>query len=108
MNAATIDVRNTMAPCAQATGRCATENGREHECPDAVRQQGGRWFITMGHAGFNTRPNNGRGYKTERHARVIVEQFSPLQEPTFPDGVPVTIVCIENAHDLANFLGDDN
>jgi uncharacterized Zn finger protein len=31
-----------------------------------------RWFITMGHASFNSRANNGRGYATEGAARKAI------------------------------------
>lgn len=32
--------------------------------PVAPRAETGRWYITLGHAGFNTAANNGRGYAT--------------------------------------------
>lgn len=39
-------------------------------CPEAVKQnpQTGRWFITMGHPGFNSNANNGGGYGTRAAA----------------------------------------
>jgi hypothetical protein len=37
-------------------------------CPDGLvpveQRENGRFFITMGHAGFNVRANNGPGFKT--------------------------------------------
>jgi len=39
-------------------------------CAQATKQnpQTGRWFITIGHAGFNTRANNASGYETQGEA----------------------------------------
>jgi len=39
-------------------------------CPrSAVKMpQNGRWYITMGHAGFNSRANNRDGYATKARA----------------------------------------
>lgn len=42
---------------------------------DAVEQKHGRWYVTMGHAGFNTRANNAQGYATERSARAVVDRY---------------------------------
>jgi hypothetical protein len=46
-------------------------------CTDAVKQnpQTGRWFITMGHAGFNSKTNNGDGYATQAKAQAVVWWF---------------------------------
>jgi hypothetical protein len=43
----------------------------------AVVQAGaaGNWFVTMGHAGFNTRANNGGGYISEKAARAAVKRY---------------------------------
>lgn len=40
------------------------------DCQHVVKQNDttGRWFITMGHAGFNSPANNDRGYATRRGA----------------------------------------
>jgi hypothetical protein len=40
-------------------------------CKEAVKQNlvTGNWFITMGHAGFNTATNNRNGYVSEKRAR---------------------------------------
>lgn len=39
------------------------------QCTSKVKQApSGRWFVTMGHAGFNTPANNGQGYSTEKRA----------------------------------------
>lgn len=42
-------------------------------CGDVVRANPatGRWFITMGHAGFNTSTNNDRGYASRRSAIAV-------------------------------------
>jgi hypothetical protein len=39
-------------------------------CAAPVKQaaDSGRWFITIGHAGFNLPANNGRGYATREAA----------------------------------------
>jgi hypothetical protein len=37
-----------------------------------VAQFNGRWFITIGHAGFNTKANNGRGYATRDKAITAI------------------------------------
>ncbi len=40
-------------------------------CGHVVKQvavQNGRWFITMGHPGFNLPANNGRGYASKAKA----------------------------------------
>lgn len=42
---------------------------RDRWCGGAVAEQGGRWFITMGHPGYNSRANNGRGYSSREMAR---------------------------------------
>ena len=41
----------------------------------AVELINGRWFVTMGHAGFNSRANNGFGYATEANARRAVATY---------------------------------
>jgi hypothetical protein len=53
--------------------RCTSAKG-EFRCPEAVvfSAQTKRWFITMGHASFNSRANNGRGYATEGAARKAI------------------------------------
>lgn len=59
MSAAT-DVLISACPDARK-GYCA-----RRPCPDAVRRESlsGRWYITMGHVGFNNPANNGKGYKS--------------------------------------------
>lgn len=45
-------------------------------CPEAVKQAPtGRFFITMGHAGFNTPSNNRDGYKSEQVARNVIARL---------------------------------
>lgn len=42
---------------------------KDPDCKDAVKQAPtGNWFITMGHAGFNSKANNGNGYKSKQLA----------------------------------------
>lgn len=52
------------SPEACVRGECAAE------CQHVVQYNrgNGRWFITMGHAGFNLPANNGQGYLTRRRA----------------------------------------
>lgn len=44
------------------------------DCAEAVKQnpETGRWFITMGHPGFNLPLNNGRGFKTMVGAQMAL------------------------------------
>jgi len=47
-------------------------------CPDAVKRSlnNGRWYITMGHAGFNTKANNGNGYATKNTALSTMKKLT--------------------------------
>jgi N-acetylmuramoyl-L-alanine amidase len=47
-------------------------------CKEIVKQNEftGRWFITMGHAGFNTGANNSDGYSEKSHALKINQKYS--------------------------------
>ncbi|MBS3927819.1 MAG: hypothetical protein KGZ65_04425 [Sphingomonadales bacterium] len=46
-------------------------------CDQAVKQgPNGRWFITAGHAGFNSHANNRSGYKTCGTAERITHQYA--------------------------------
>jgi hypothetical protein len=48
----------------------------EARCPEAVkRAPTGRWYITMGHAGFNLPANNGRGYRTPNLAAAQIARL---------------------------------
>lgn len=46
-------------------------------CRDAVKQNEDtkRFYITMGHAGFNTKTNNADGYPSERSARLVMARY---------------------------------
>lgn len=45
-------------------------------CHHAVKQApSGRYYITMGHAGFNTKANNLLGYATEIMARKVIRKY---------------------------------
>lgn len=57
-------------------GACAGHVCREPACPHAVRQNpyDGRWYVTMGHAGFNTKANNANGYATQAAAAKTVQK----------------------------------
>lgn len=42
---------------------------QDPDCVHAVKQApSGRWYITMGHAGFNSTANNGNGYVSKHIA----------------------------------------
>jgi hypothetical protein len=38
-----------------------------------------RWFITMGHPGFNSPANNAFGYATQAHAFAAITRYSRLR-----------------------------
>ena len=42
--------------------------------------QTGRWYITMGHAGFNTTANNRDGYRTQRAAIKVAVRCATATE----------------------------
>ncbi len=45
-------------------------------CPDAVKESPfGRWYITMGHAGYNSPANNGNGYSSQAQALIAMERY---------------------------------
>jgi hypothetical protein len=49
---------------------------KDQDCSHAVKQApNGRWFITMGHAGFNTKANNGIGYVSLNSARNVIKRL---------------------------------
>jgi hypothetical protein len=56
-----------------------SESCREsYRCPHSVKRNpapGGKWFITMGHAGFNSPTNNGGGYVSEQAAHYGIEFY---------------------------------
>lgn len=53
------------------TGYCEVPN-----CPERVKQAStGRWFITMGHAGFNSPANNRAGYESADAATAASARY---------------------------------
>ena len=45
-------------------------------CGQRIKQgPNGRWFLTMGHAGFNSPANNRDGYKTWRNAKLAQRAY---------------------------------
>jgi len=44
-------------------------------CSESVKRGPSGWFITMGHPGFNSTANNGRGYKSEALAKKAVRFY---------------------------------
>lgn len=47
------------------------------DCGEAVKERPdtGRWYITMGHPGFNSRANNGSGYATRKAALMAFHRY---------------------------------
>lgn len=57
---------------------CSTDprNPICYGCPGAVQQAPtGRWFITMGHPGFNSPANNRNGYATWQGAANAIARY---------------------------------
>lgn len=54
------------------TGFCDDPN-----CKDAVAQlpETGNWYITFGHAGFNSKANNGLGYASKAKAIAAMKRY---------------------------------
>ncbi len=49
---------------------------RNEDCKDAVKKSPfDRWFITIGHAGFNSKANNYLGYSTKAKALSVMKNF---------------------------------
>ena len=49
---------------------------RDVNCPECVkRSPEDRWYITMGHAGFNSPSNNRFGYETEANALRAMKRY---------------------------------
>ena len=59
------------APCKES-GFCRNIN-----CSHAVAEfpETGTWFITFGHAGFNSPANNGRGYASKAKALAAMKRY---------------------------------
>ena len=55
-----------------STGYCGNA-----DCADAVAMlpETGRWYITFGHAGFNSKANNGLGYSTKAKALGVMRNY---------------------------------
>jgi hypothetical protein len=51
--------------------------GRKGTCTQAVKQAPwGAWYVTMGHAGFNSGANNAQGYATQAKAEAAYRHYS--------------------------------
>lgn len=42
---------------------------------DATEEKGGRWYIKMGFAGFNSAANNWDGYATQAGAEAAIRRY---------------------------------
>lgn len=50
---------------------------RKEGCPEVVKQgPHGGWYITIGHAGFNSPANNRMGYASEQAAKNANARYS--------------------------------
>jgi hypothetical protein len=59
--------------CEQAHAYCE----RRGECTQVAKQAPwGSWYITMGHAGFNSPANNRGGYASKRLAEAAYRHYS--------------------------------
>lgn len=66
----TMREQHLLSPCADSVELC-------YGCRESVkRAPNGRYFITMGHPGFNTLRNNADGYLTIQRARAIVAHYA--------------------------------
>ena len=51
------------------------------DCEEPVkRDPHGRWYITMGHPGFNAKLNNAHGYRSEKVARMVLKAHAAKGE----------------------------
>lgn len=48
---------------------------RDPNCTEAVKQGPTGWYITLGHAGFNSPTNNRMGYRSEAQAKAAWKKF---------------------------------
>lgn len=57
---------------------CVNQPSPCRGCKDAVviDQTSNRWFITMGHVGFNLPANNRAGYETKDKAEQAIERIN--------------------------------
>jgi hypothetical protein len=57
------------SPCSKG-GYCRNAN-----CDTAVVEHEGRYYITFGHAGFNSPANNGNGYGSKAKALAAMKHY---------------------------------
>lgn len=62
--------------------RSTCDEGCNARCPDAVRRRRdkGRWYITIGHPGFNSPANNASGYLAASTATAAVAYYASRDE----------------------------
>jgi hypothetical protein len=71
--------------------QCANVLCYNEACAERVKQDAqGRWFITMGHAGFNSPANNRNGYRTAKAAQAY--SLWPRTRSPFDEGTVMFIV----------------
>lgn len=47
----------------------------EKDEADATEEKGGRWYIRMGFAGFNSNANNRLGYDSKEKAEAAIRRY---------------------------------
>lgn len=67
-----MDYEHLNSSCLDAHTIC-----KNPSCTEAVKvdPRSGRYFITMGHCGFNSTQNNGPGYCDEKNARKSMQRY---------------------------------
>lgn len=63
-----------LSPCVD---RCDIFCRESYRCPHSAKRnpETGRWYITMGHAGFNSKSNNRNGYVSQQAAHYGIEYY---------------------------------
>jgi hypothetical protein len=71
---ATMPTTATQDAVSFLNSSCSSALCRDASCAHATVQHPvtGRWFITMGHAQFNSAANNSKGYETQASARRVI------------------------------------
>lgn len=64
-----------MKPTSFLIGECSDKVCREPNCQHQVTEFHGRYYVTMGHAGFNTPANNRNGYCSQATAKAAVAKY---------------------------------
>lgn len=63
------------SPCADKMEVDLCRESYRCSCSAKCNPVTGRFFITMGHAGFNSEANNGEGYVSEQAAHYAIQYY---------------------------------